>query len=506
VKTYRPYTPTQTFLLPPSPTEWLPEGHLVYFVLDLVAELDLGAIERALQARDARGERPYSPRMMTALLLYGYAVGVFSSRKLERATFEDVGFRILAGGEHPHFTTVNDFRARHREALAGLFVQVLKECQSAGLVKLGHVAIDGTKMKANASKHKAMSYERMNTDDARLAAEVESLLLRAEAVDAAEDAEYGVGEAPQDLPAELRRREDRLAKIREARAALKKEAAEARAAELHRQAEELRSKAANPETSPKKQREFQTLAQKRDASARKLDDEAEQRDDDDQSPPGCAGTDDDLPRHKPQTKTDGTPAPKAQRNFTDPDSRIMVRDGAFVQAFNAQIAVDEAHQIIVAAALSNQAPDCEYFKPMLQRISRNCGAMPERTTGDSGYFSAANVDAAEKAGTRPYISVAKQRNDGTHQALKPRTTHPTPARLAMLAVLESPEGRAAYARRKATVEPVFGQIRAARGFRQVSFRGLLKNRCEWMLVCLTHNLLKLFRASQAPLLPTLVAA
>jgi len=203
VKRYRPYAPTQVHLLPPSPEEWLPEGHLAYFVMDLVEDLDLGAIEDELQRKDARGERPYSPRMMTALLLYGYAVGVFSSRRIERATFEDVPFRVLAAGEHPHFTTVNGFRHRHRAALAGLFGQVLKECQSAGLVKLGHVAIDGTKMKANASKHKAMSHERMLKEEARLTAEAEALLAKADAADAAEDELYGVGQAPQDLLVEL---------------------------------------------------------------------------------------------------------------------------------------------------------------------------------------------------------------------------------------------------------------------------------------------------------------
>ena len=235
--------------MPPSPTEWLPSGHLAYFILELVADLDLGEIEGALQAKDARGERPYAPRMMTAVLLYGYAVGVFSSRRMARATYEDVAFRVLAGGEHPHFTTVNEFRAQHRAALAGLFVQVLKECQAAGLVKLGHVAIDGTRMKANASKHKAMSYDRMNSDEVKLRAEVEALLAKGEAVDADEDERYGVGEEPSDLPAELQRREDRIAKIRAVREALKKEAATARAAELRGQAEELRGKAADPTTS-----------------------------------------------------------------------------------------------------------------------------------------------------------------------------------------------------------------------------------------------------------------
>ncbi|MCE9577356.1 MAG: transposase [Deltaproteobacteria bacterium] len=351
------------------------------------------------------------------------------------------------------------------------------------------MAIDGTKIQANASKHKAMSYERMDKDDARLTTEIEALLTRADEVDAAEDAQYGVGQEPQDLPAELQRREARRAKIREVRAALKQEAAEARAAQLRAQGEELRAKAADPMTSPKKQGEFATLAKKRDAQADKLDD-------DDRDPP-APDVDGDLPRNHPPTTTSGEPTPKAQRNFTDPESRIMVRDGAFMQGYNAQIAVDEGHQIIVAAALSNQSPDNEYFAPMLRRVVNNCDAVPTRVTGDSGYFSAANVRAAEHMGAEPFISVGKHRNDGTQEATTASPQARSPARLAMRARLEAPDGRAAYARRKATVEPVFGQIRACRGFQHMSFRGLFKSRCEWLFVCLTHNLLKLFRATRA---------
>jgi IS5 family transposase len=274
------------------------------------------------------------------------------------------------------------------------------------------------------------------------------------------------------------------------REALKQEAAKTRAAQLRAQAQELRTKADAPTTSPKQQREFKTLAEKRDAAADQLNDN-----DDDLPPPG---PDSDLPRHRPKTKPDGTPKAKAQRNFTDPDSKLMVRDGAFVQAFNAQIAVDEGHQIIVAAALSNQVPDVEYFAPMLRRVFDNCGAAPSRTTADSGYFSAANVQAAKQMGTEALISVGKQRNDGTSSELGALPQRRTPERLAMRALLEAPEGRAGYARRKATVEPVFGQIRACRGYQQVSFRGLFKNQCEWFFVCLTHNLLKLFRARPNP--------
>ena len=495
-KKYRSYSPSQTYLLPPSPTEWLPEDHLAYFVMDLVEGLDLAEIERVIGAKDARGERPFSPRLMTSLLLYGYSVGVTSSRKIEKATFEDVGFRVLAAGEHPHFTTINDFRANHRRALANLFNQVLVECMSAGLVKLGHVAIDGTKMKANASKHKAMSFERMNKEEAKLKAEIETWFDRADEVDAEEDRLYGAGQQQHDLPEELRRREGRLAKIRAVREALKKETQKARAAELEQLATGLRERA--QETADLRQRaEFQTRADMHDQQAGDLD-----PGDDDDAPPPAVRADDDLPRNTPPKYRDGTPKPKAQRNFTDPESRLMMRDGAFLQAYNAQIAVDESpHQVIVAAALSNQGPDSEYFQPMLRRAVENCNAVPARVTADSGYFSAANVAFAESLGAEPYIAVGAHRNDGEPHELTGPTNLRSEEREAMRHILASDEGRAAYARRKATVEPVFGQTRNCRGIQKLSFRGIWKNSCEWLLICTTHNLLKLWRATNTQLAP-----
>ncbi|MDX2089350.1 MAG: IS1182 family transposase [Kofleriaceae bacterium] len=487
MKRYRPYAPEQSYLLPPSPREWLPEGHLAFFIQGLLGELDLGAIARPMQAKDARGERPYAPEMMTALLLYAYATGVYSSRRIARACIEDVAFRVLAAGEQPHFTTLNQFRATHLEALSGLFVQVLKACQSEGLVRLGHVAIDGTKMKANASKHKAMSYDRMQKDDVKLRAEIQEWFEKAQAVDAEEDQVDGDG-GTYDPQEEIRRREERLAKMARVREALKKEVAEARAVRLREQAEELRKKAEDTTRTPSKRAEAATLAKKRAQQASLFDD-----DDRDPPPPSV---DSDLPRNVPPHRPDGTPKPKAQRNFTDPDSRLMVRDGAFLQAYNAQLAVDEAHQIIVAAAVSNQGPDNEYFEPMLRRVIQNCDAVPECATADSGYFSAAAVQYAEQIGVEPFISVGKHRNDGAPVEASSAPNQRSTAKLQMRALLESERGRKVYARRKATVEPVFGQIRAARRFGQFSFRGLLKNRCEWLLLCLTHNLLKLWRATQ----------
>lgn len=487
MKSYRPYSPEQTYLLPPSPREWLPEGHLVYFILGLLDQLDLGAIERAVQAKDPRGERPYSPQMMTSLLLYAYATGVYSSRRIARACIEDVACRLLAAGEQPHFTTINQFRASHLEALSGLFVQVLKACQSEGLVRLDHVAIDGTKMKANASKHKAMSYDRMQKEDTRLRAEIQEWFDRAQAVDEEEDKAEGFT-GTYDPQEEIRRREERLAKMARAREALKKEVAEARAARLREQAEELRKAAADATRAPKARALSKTLAKKREQQASLFDD-----DDLDPPPPSA---DADLPRNVPPHRPDGTPKPNAQRNFTDSDSRIMHRDGGFIQAYNAQLAVDEANQIIVAAAVGNQGPDNEYFEPMLRRVVTNCDAVPERATADSAYFSTANVRFAEHIGVEPFISVGKHRNDGSQVGDEPLLLHRSEGRQQMRALLATERGRKAYARRKATVEPVFGQIRAARRFGQFSFRGLLKNRCEWLLVCLTHNVLKLWRALQ----------
>ena len=369
VKEYRPWSPEQSYLLPPSPSDWLPEGHLAYFLLELVQELDLGPIEAAIQSKDHRGTRPYSPRMMTALILYAYSVGIYSSRRIERGTYEDVALRVLAGGEHPHFSTVSDFRLQHRGALAGFFREVLTLCRRAGLVSLGHVSLDGTKVQANASKHKAMSYSRMKDEEKRLTAEVEAMLFRAEDVDREEDERYGMGQRPEDLPPELHRREARLRLIREAKAALEKEAKAVRAAELRGLAQ-VQHEHAQTAPNPAARQRAETRARKLEVHVRKL------FDDDDTTPP-TAGSPTDVPHHRVTATTEGRPAPKAQRNFTDPDSRIMVSNGAYLQAYNAQIVVDEQTQVIVAEAVGNQAPDAEYLRPLLQRTRENCGEAPD---------------------------------------------------------------------------------------------------------------------------------
>lgn len=491
MKSYRSWSPTQSFLLPPSPLEWLPEGHLAYFVLEAVQTLDFSAIEDAIQEKDGRGERPYAPAMMAALLVYGYCAGVFSSRRLARATYEDVAFRVLAGGEHPHFTTVNQFRLLHREALAKLFVQVLRLCRKAGLVKLGHVAFDGSKVEANASKHKAMSYKRMQEEEQRLAAEVEALLAKADATDGREDEQYGVGQAPEDLPEELRRRESRLSRIREAKAALEKEAAEARADQLREQAQAQRERAADESVEAVERKRAATRAAKAEEKARELSG----RGSDDDGPGGSATA--DLPHHRVPAEADGSPKPKAQRNFTDPDSRIMVKGGEFLQGYNAQAAVDAEAQIIVAAAVTNQSPDQEHLAPMLEQVIANCGQAPTAASADSGYFSRENAESCAAQGVDAYIAVG--RNSAHTPPANQDMTPVQQARAAMATKLKTAEGKAIYSRRKCIVEPAFGQIKQARGFRRFSFRGLEKVRAEWSFVCATHNLLKLFRSGFRPL-------
>jgi transposase len=446
-KTYLPYEPRQSFLLPPSPLEWLPEDHLAYFILEVVVGLDLRGIQGYYE-REARGQPPHDPRMMVALLLYAYSVGEASSRKIEKRTHEDVAFRVIAGGTHPDHTRISEFRRIHLEALAGLFVQVLRLCQAAGLVKLGHVALDGTKMKANASKHKAMSYQRMKEQEAKLAAKVKELMEAAERADAEEDARYGKDRRSDELPKELRRAETRRKRIAELRAALEAEA--------------------------KAQKDAEQRAAKKD---------------DGDEPPAAGLT--ELPSHRIPAHADGTPTDKAQRNFTDAESRIQKTNDGYVQGYNAQAAVDEAHQIIVAQAVTNQPPDVEHAVPMVERIVENCGHAPSVMTMDAGYFSESNVAALSCGGIDAYIATGRNKHGEAPDA---RPAAGATIKQSMKSKLATESGAKIYSRRKVIVEPAFGQIKN-RGFRQFLLRGLRKVRGEWALITLTHNLLKLHAAT-----------
>ena len=489
-KEYREWSAGQGFLLPPSPLEWLEEGHLVYFILDVVETLDLREIREAIDSKDSRGTRPYCPRMMVALLLYGYCTGVYSSRRIERATYEDVAFRVLSGGDHPHFTRINAFRKTHLGALGGLFIQVLKLCQKAGLAKLGHVALDGTKIQGDASKHKAMSHDRMTKDEQRLRAEIDELLTRAEVIDAEEDTRYGEGEKPEDLPAELRRRVDRLERIREAKAALEAEARESRAHELREQAEraEKRSKQSAKESDRKR---ASTLAKKNRAEAEELSPEGEAE------APHRFETAEGLPKHRVPTKTTGEPMGKAQRNFTDSESRIMKRGGSYLQGYNCQAAVDDGHQVIVAQAVTNMSPDNGNLAPMVELLEANCGASAKVVTADAGYWNPDGVEQAAQGGSDLFVSTKCNRYGSPPEAEEAEPDRRDSPLEQMRAKLSTPRGRAIYAQRKSTVEPVFGQIKECRGFRQFSLRGLAPVAAEWSIVCTCHNLLKLFRNAPA---------
>ncbi|MDP6945032.1 MAG: transposase [Myxococcota bacterium] len=472
-KRYRSWTPDESFLFPPSPRDWLEDDHLVYFVLDLVELLDLSAIDGALQAKDPRGERPYNPAMMTALLIYGYSTGVYSSRRIARATSEQVAFRVLTGGQRPHFTRISAFRRQHLEALQGLFGQVLHLCSEAGLVKLGHIALDGTKVQANASKHKANSYEHMKKLEERLQAEISDLLTLAEESDAAEDARLGTGVDEVDIPAELVRREDRMARLRAAKKALEEEARKARATRLSELADGCDERAASA-SAAKDRKLNQTLAKKRRVEALALLDD----DDDDDEPPFETPT--GLPKNRPRSTPDGTPHDKAQRNFTDPDSRIMVSQGAYLQGYNCQAAVDDGAQIIVAADVTNQCPDAGNLVPMMRQVVTNLGEAPTAVTADAGYWTPGLEQDCKALGIDAYVSTASVPSDDDG----PRSR--------MARKLQTPQGRAVYRKRKSTVEPVFGQAKEARGFRRFHLRGLPKVTGEWSLVCTANNVLKLF--------------
>jgi transposase len=452
---FRAYNPDQLFLLPPDMKQWLAEDDLVYFVLDVVNQLDLSPIYESYD-HSRGGQPPYNPTMMVSLLIYAYCIGLPSSRKIEQATYHSVAFRVLSANQHPDHETIADFRKRHLKALSGLFVDVLRLCQKAGLVKLGHVSLDGSKIRANASKHKAMSYGRMKKKSVELQDEVHRLLSEAEARDAEEDALYGKGKRGDELPRDLRFKQTRLKKLQEAKRALEQEARDQ--ARVQFKAYEAKKKV--------------------------WDERTERR------------------GGRPPKAPSGKPESKKQRNFTDPESRIMV-DGStksFEQSYNCQAAVDDKAQVIVATNVTQQPTDRLQIKPMLNKLKDNtCGKKPKKLSADSGYFSEANCNILRGEQIDAYIATGKEKHTAT-QPRAPRGRIPKNATVTerMSRKLHTIKGRSTYCKRKHIVEPVFGQIKEIRGFRRFGFRGLKNVTAEWNLICLTHNLLKLFRCQWAP--------
>ena len=447
-RTFRPYDRDQLILLPPALQEWLPEGHLSSCVAELVEELDLSEIFSSYGG-PARGTVPFNPRMLTTTLIYAYCVGVFSSRKIAGKLEEDVAFRVLAANQRPDFRTIAEFRRVHLKALSGLFKQVFEMCRKAGMVKLGHVAIDGTKIQAAASKHKAMSYDRMEKEEARLTAEIEAMFRAAQAIDEQEDAQYGSNCRGDELPPEMAFRESRRKKIREAKA------------ELEREAKEKADMA------------------KREIEAREK--EGKQS----------------GPRPK---EPSAVPGPKAQKNFTDSESRIMPSStykGSFVQGYNCQAAVDGENQIIVVADVTQETNDKKQAEPMIDQVLANTGAAPKNVLMDSGYFSKENIGEIDNRGMEILIPPDRKEH-GKDIPAAPRGRKPKGLSVAdlMRRKLQTKKGREAYALRKEIVEPVFGQIKQARGFRQFLLRGMEKVKGEWSLICTTHNILKLWRSGR----------
>jgi transposase len=441
-KDFRPWKIDEAQFLPPSVQDYVPRDHLSRLIVWLVREgLDLGAITGRYPSR--LGQPPFDPRLMTALLLHGYASGIYSSRRIAKAAVERADFMMIVAGDPPDFRTISEFRKRHLKALAGLFVQVLKLAEKAGLVKLGHVALDGTKIKANASKHKAMSYERMKKREAELAAEVDRWLKAAEAADAEEDKLYG-SKRGDEMPDWVADKEKRLQKLREAKAELEAEARAAAEEETRRRAE---------------------AEERRIAEGRKKN-----------------GKTPAPPKQEP----DG----KAQRNFTDPESRILKTKDGYIQGYNAQAAVDAEAQIIVAHGLTASMSDHGELVGLIDGIEANLGARPKEASADSGYLSEANLQALADRNVSAYVATGRAK----HPAAVSRNIS-GPLTRAMTDKLKRVGWRSRYRLRKQVVEPVFGQIKQARGFRQFLLRGIEKVKAEWAMICTAHNLTKLATAA-----------
>ena len=435
-KTFRDWDIEQLMMFPPCVEDFVPQEHLAHFVRNTVCEaLDLSTILECYS--EERGYPPYHPTMMTAVLLYAYCQGIYPSRRIAKACRERVDFMAVTGMQMPDFRTISDFRKRHLAALGELFVQVLRLCQQAGLVKLGHVALDGTKLKANASKHKAMSYGRMKKAEAELQTIVSGWLRQAQAADAREDEEHGADQSGEELPDWVRDKQGRLEKIREARARLEAEAQ----AQASQKGEEKKS------GSPS----------------------------------------------RPRKNEPGTPKDSAQTNFTDPESRIMKSHNGFIQGYNAQAVVDADSQVIVAQGLTNNASDAPQLAVMVAQIKQNTGRQARELSADAGYCSEDNLKELRRRHINGYIATGRQKH-GQATASGERKVKLGTYAYAMWQKLRRGGHRSRYRLRKQTVEPVFGQVKQGRGFCQFLLRGVRKVAGEWSLICTAHNLLKLAAA------------
>ena len=460
-KRFRTCDLNQPYLLPPSLQDWLPPQHLARFIAEVAEELDLNAIYAEHDRKDGRGQAAYHPLMLTRVLLYAYAIGMTSSRRIEKATYEDVAIRFLAADQHPDHDTIAAFRQQHLEQLAALFAQALRLCQRAGLVKLGNVALDGTKIQASASREQSVSFARLSEQERQLCATVERLLEQAAQTDREEDERYGKGRRGDELPPELADAQSRLKKIRDAKRALEQEAAE-----------QLNQARRDHPYAPRRGR------------PRK-----------DEPAPDRSEVERQKSKNRLRRAIQNAAHPSRQYNFTDPDSRVM-RDnglGCFLQAYNAQAAVDGHAQVIVATDVTQEVVDRAQLLPMCERIRETLGELPPVITADAGYWDTASLENPALRGIEVLVAP-----DAMHRWASPKPAKPSAAVERMRERLRGGPWRALYNQRREIVEPVFGQIKEARGLRRFRFRGLRKVRAEWQLICLTHNLLKLFRYDWAP--------
>ena len=510
MKRFRHYDPEQEYLLPENPRTWLPEDHLVFFLDDVVDRLDLSPITQPYEV-EKRGYPPYHPVMMVKVLLYAYCTGVFSSRRIMRRLHEDGAFRVISGNNQPDFRTICEFRRRHLPALEGLFTQVLRLCMEANLVRLGHVSIDGTKVKANASRHKAMSYKRMREEIERLSGEVRSMLEEAERVDEEEDAIYG-DRSGMEMPEELSDPGRRHEFIERAMRALEEAPVELE--------EDASSDDGSPSgrdlmgEEPLAELERRTGRMERIAEGKRvLEERARQRAEEEENVddgPGDGGEDPGKKGSKKEKKkrrkgrrgrkrgVRGPPVPKDkdQYNFTDPESRIMPASSnkkAFIQGYNGQLVVDEANQIILASDVTDSPSDCPQLPGMMDRVEEGCGERPKRASADAGYFSEGNLEYLGSRGIDAYIPPGKEKHSRPlPRAPRGRIPRGMSVPDRMRRKLRTKKGREVYSRRKVIVEPPIGQIKHVRGFRRFSMRGKDRARGEWALVCMTHNILRWF--------------
>ena len=509
-RNYKQYDPKANFLLPPSMRDWLPKNHLIWFLVDFLDSIDLSAFEKEMTS--SKGRLAYHPKLILTLLLYGYCIGCTSSRKIEQKTYENIAFRIAAGNYHPDHDTICRFRKRNLKAFQSLFTDILKTACKMDLVSIGSVSLDGTKIKANASKHKAMSYDRMQTKEIELEEIVKELLKKAEQTDKEEDKLYGKGSNLHTLPDEIKYQEKRLETIKKARKALEEEALQEQALKKQEIEQKELQKKESTNTDQKTSSSSTSKTNSAIDSLKNKDNPREENKTKSKKSKGCnkrkKSRNTRCSDVNPTKSSPGIPSPKKQRNFTDPESRILMDSAhkTFIQGYNAQIVVEEKHQFIVASDITQETNDKKQVKPMMEELLKQLDEKPQKLLADAGYFSENNISYLKEKGIDPYVAPgrlkkqtdvdSKKKNKKTNTTTKTKVNEQTKKQTEqelMRTKLKTPEGDSIYRRRKGMVEPVFGWIKSCRNISQFRLRGLKSVKGEWQLITLTHNLDRIYR-------------